>query len=61
MVPIAASLVAQRVKASAYKVGREGLLEKAMAPHSRTLAWRIPRMEGPGGLQSLGPQRVGRD
>ena len=29
-------------------------LEKAMAPHSSTLAWKIPWMEGPGGLQSMG-------
>ena len=31
-----------------------------MAPHSRTLAWRIPWMEEPGGLQSMGLGRVGR-
>ena len=30
--------------------------EKAMAPHSSTLAWKIPRMEEPGGLQSMGCQ-----
>ena len=36
-------------------------LEKAMAPHSSTLAWKIPRMEEPGGLQSMGSQRVGHD
>ena len=35
--------------------------EKAMAPHSSTGAWRIPWMEGPGGLQSMGSRRVGRD
>ena len=29
-------------------------LEKAMAPHSSTLAWKIPWMEEPGGLQSMG-------
>ena len=34
--------------------------EKAMAPHSSTLAWRIPWMEEPGGLQSMGSLRVGR-
>ena len=33
-------------------------LEKAMAPHSRTLAWKIPWTEGPGGTQSTGSQRV---
>ena len=32
-----------------------------MAPHSSTLAWQIPRMEEPGGLQSMGSQRVGHD
>ena len=32
-----------------------------MAPHSTTLAWRIPWMEEPGGLQSMGSQRVGHD
>ena len=33
-------------------------LEKAMAPHSSTLAWKIPWMEEPGGLQSMGSLRV---
>ena len=37
------------------------LLEKAMAPHSSTLAWKIPWMEKPGGLQSMGSLRVGHD
>ena len=37
------------------------LLEKAMAPHSSTLAWKIPWMEEPGGLKSMGFRRVGRD
>ena len=36
-------------------------LEKEMAPHSSTLAWRIPGMGGPGGLPSLGSHRVGHD
>ena len=35
--------------------------EKVMAPHSSTLAWGIPWMEEPGGLQSMGSQRVGHD
>ena len=39
----------------------EDLKEKAMAPHSSTLAWRIPRTEKPGGLQSMGSHRVGHD
>ena len=37
------------------------LLEKAMAPHSSTLAWKIPWMEEPGRLQSMGSLRVGHD
>ena len=32
-----------------------------MAPHSSTLAWKIPWMEEPGGLQSVGSRRVGHD
>ena len=35
-------------------LGREDPLEKEMATHSRTLAWKIPRMEEPGRLQSMG-------
>ena len=35
--------------------------EKAMAPHSSILAWKIPWMEEPGGLPSMGPLRVGHD
>ena len=37
------------------------ILEKAMAPHSSTLAWKIPWMEEPGGLQSMGSLRVGHN
>ena len=37
------------------------LLEKAMAPHSSTLAWKIPWTEEPGGLQSMKLLRVGHD
>ena len=36
-------------------------LEKAMAPHSSTLAWKIPWAEEPGGLPSMGSLRVGHD
>ena len=36
-------------------------VEKAMAAHSSTLAWKIPWMEEPGGLQSMGSLRVGHD
>ena len=42
-------------------LGREDLLEKDMATHSSILAWRIPRTEDPGGIQSMGSQRVGHD
>ena len=42
-------------------LGREGPLEKEMATHSSILAWRIPWMEEPGGLQSMGSQRVRYD
>ena len=37
----------------------EDLLEKGVASHSRILVWRIPGTEEPGGLQSMGSQRVG--
>ena len=56
------------VKASAWNaesqvqsLGREDSLEKEMATHSSTLAWRIPWREEPGRLQSMGSLRVGRD
>ena len=42
-------------------LGREDPLEKAMATHSSTLAWKIPWTEKPGRLQSMGLQRVGHD
>ena len=41
--------------------GREDPLEKAMATHSSTLAWKIPWMEERGRLQSMESQRVGHD
>ena len=52
------------VKASASNAGDPGLipgdpLEKEMATHSSILAWRIPWMEEPGKLQSMGSKRVG--
>ena len=43
------------------KSKKDGILEKAMAPHSSTLAWKIPWTEEPGGLQSMRSQRVGHD
>ena len=42
-------------------LGQEDPLEKEMATRSSILAWRIPWMEEPGGLQSTGSQRVGHD
>ena len=63
-----ASLVAQRVKrlpamreTRVQSLGREDPLEKEMAAHSGTLAWRIPWTEKPGRLQSMGSQRVGHN
>ena len=42
-------------------LGQEDPLEKAVATHSSLLAWRTPWAEEPGGLQSVGSQRVGHD
>ena len=42
-------------------LGREDSLDKKMATHSSILAWEILWTEEPGGLQSLGSQRVGHD
>ena len=63
-----ASLVAQTVKClPAMRETRvqslvwEDPLEKEMATHSSTLAWKIPRMEEPNKLQSMESQRVGQD
>ena len=62
------SLVAQMVKrlpamreTQVRSLGWEDLLEKEMATLSSTVAWRIPRVEDPGGLQSMEFQRVGHD
>ena len=62
------SLVAQMVKrlptmqeTQVRSLGREDPLEKEMATHSSILAWKIPRTEEPGRLQSVGLQRVGHD
>ena len=63
-----ASLVAQMVKRLpaiwetwVQFLGREDPLEKAIATHSSTLAWKIPWTEEPGRLQSMASQRVGHD
>ena len=42
-------------------LGQEDLLEKEMATHSSTFAWKIPQMEEPGRLQPMGSQRVRHD
>ena len=42
-------------------LGQEDSLEKEMATHSSVLAWKIPWTEEPGGLQSMGSQRVRHD
>ena len=42
-------------------LGWENSLEKGMATHSSILSWRIPWAEEPGGLQTMGSQRVGHD
>ena len=42
-------------------LGQEESLEKEMATHSSILPWEIPWTEKPGGLQSMGSQRVGHD
>ena len=42
-------------------LSQEGPLEKGMAAHSSILAWEIPWLEEPGGLQSMGSQTVGQD
>ena len=63
-----ASLVAQMVKCPPTKretwvwsLGRKDPLEKEMATHSSTLAWKIPQEEEPGRLQYMGSQRVGHN
>jgi len=53
------SLVAQTV--TRRSLGWEDPLEKEMAIHSSTIAWKIPWTEEPGRLQSMGLQRVGHD
>ena len=62
------SLLAQTVKClptmwetRVWSLGQENPLEKEMAFHSSTLAWKIPWMEEPARLQSMGSQRVGHD
>ena len=44
-----------------WSLGQENPLENGMATHSNILAWRIPWTEKPGGLESMGSQRVGHN
>ena len=53
-----ATLFKRRIEATKKKKKNS---EKAMAPHSSTLAWKIPWMEEPGRLESMGSLRVGHD
>ena len=48
-------------KTQVHSLGQEDPLEKGMATHSSTLAWRIPGTGEPGGLPSMGSHRVGHD
>ena len=52
---------ARNVRDAVQSLDRKDPLEKEMATHSSILAWRIPRTEEPGGLQSMGSQRVRHD
>ena len=65
---VGASLVAQMVKnpctmqeIQVGSLGEEDPLKKGLATHSSILAWRIPWIEEPGKLQSMGSQRTGHD
>ena len=67
-VPLRDSLVAQAVKSlpamretQVQSLGWEDSLEKEIATHSNTLAWKIQWTEEPGGLQSMGSQKVGHN
>ena len=55
--------MAQTVKVETWvrSLGWEDPLEKGMAAHSSILVWRIPWTEEPGGLQSMGSQRIGHN
>ena len=68
LILLGVSLVAQRAKnlpakqeTWVWSLGWEDPLEKRMATHSSILVWRIPWTEEPGGLQSMGSQRVRHD
>ena len=55
------AVVSLSQKTQIRSLGQEDPLKKEMATQSNILAWKIPRTEEPGGLQSMGLQRVGHD
>ena len=57
---ICSKTLTKRKKIEVIEIYQE-MLEKAMSPHSSTLAWKIPWMEEPGRLLSMGSLRVGHD
>ena len=58
--PVAKTLPAKQGM-QVQSLGQEDPLEKEMATYSSILAWKIPWTEEPGGLQSMGSERVGND
>ena len=60
MAPMVKNLTAMQ-ETRGQSLGQDNPLEKGMATHSSILARRIPWAEDPGGLQSMGSQRVGHD
>ena len=48
-------------KTPVWSLGQDDPLQKEMATHSSILTWKIPRTEKPGGLQSIGSQRIRHD
>ena len=55
------TLVLVQISEIQYILGQDNPLEKEMATHSSVLPWKIPWTKEPGGLQSMGLQRVGHD
>ena len=55
------TIATKRIKYLGINLPKETKAEKAMAPHSSALAWKIPWMEEPGRLQSIGSLKVGHD
>ena len=63
IIPVAQHLPAMQETQETWvqSLGLEDPLEEGMATYSNMLAWKIPWIEEPGGLQSMGLQRVGHD